>query len=45
MNCYTEPDSCHTCNKCGYLMDEETAKIVDNLPDWERNVSEDFFIT
>ena len=40
MNCSTEPVSCHICGKCGCLMDKETANIVDNLPDLEKNIPE-----
>ena len=41
MKCSTELVSCHTCDKCGYLMDEKTANIVDNLPDLEKNIPYD----
>ena len=41
MNCSIEAVSCHTYDKCGYLMDEGTANIVDNLPDLEKIVPED----
>ena len=40
MNCSTDPVSCHICGKCGCLMDEETANIVDNLPDLKKNIPE-----
>ena len=32
VNYSVEPVSCYTCHKCGDLMDEETANIVDNPP-------------
>ena len=45
MNCSVEPVSYHNCDKCGYLMEEETVNIVDNLTDLEKNVPEDVLIS
>ena len=40
MNYFIEPASHHTCGNCGYLMDEETANITDNLLDLGENFPE-----
>ena len=37
--------SIHSCEKCGYLLDEDKCKILDSLPDLEKKLPSDVMMT